>query len=122
MTEEIKGSFPDGVTLRRDATGVIHVSGPDESGLAWGMGYAHACDRGLQMLMTRILGWGKASEYLAANEETVGIDRFFRRMGWAQPLTCTRPRGGLRPVQLGALRHLPCRSSSTCTHRKLRRA
>jgi penicillin amidase len=86
MTEEIKGSFPDGVTLRRDAAGVIHVSGPDESGLAWGMGYAHACDRGLQMLMTRILGWGKASEYLAANEETVGIDRFFRRMGWAQGL------------------------------------
>ena len=41
-----------------------------------------AMDRGLQMLITRIIGQGKASQYLASTQEMLEIDIFFRKMNW----------------------------------------
>jgi penicillin amidase len=46
------------------------------------MGYCHAMDRGLQMLIMRILGQGRAAELLDGSDEMVEADRFFRRMNW----------------------------------------
>jgi len=66
----------------RDEHGIPHVEAQDESGLYWGQGYVHARDRGLQMLMMRILVQGRASEYLDSSDATLDIDRFFRRMNW----------------------------------------
>lgn len=68
------------VALDRDEHGVIHVRADDEAGLLRGLGYAHAYDRGLQLLFTRILGQGRAAELLDAT--LVSVDRFFRRMNW----------------------------------------
>ncbi len=48
----------------------------------WGEGYVHARDRGMQILLMRILGQGRGSELLDASEEMLGIDTFFRRMNW----------------------------------------
>lgn len=69
--------------LYRDAAGVPHVEAASFPDLLWGMGYVHARDRGLQMLMMRLLGQGRVSEVLSSNDESLKIDLFFRRMNWA---------------------------------------
>ena len=73
----------DDVRIRRDENGVPHVEAASEEGLCWGMGRAHATDRGLQMLLMRILGQGRVSEILDGSDASLEIDRFFRRMNWA---------------------------------------
>jgi penicillin amidase len=74
--------------IRRDEHGVPHLEANDEAGLYYGMGYCHAMDRGMQMLLMRILGQGRGSEILESSEEMLAIDTFFRRMNW---------RGGTAP-------------------------
>jgi penicillin amidase len=71
------------IHIRRDENGVRHVSASSERDLYRGFGFCHARDRGLQMLLTRIVGSGRAAELLADTEDMVSIDRFFRRLGLA---------------------------------------
>ncbi len=66
----------------RDEHGIPQIVAEDVTGLHWGMGYCHAMDRGLQMLIMRILGQGRAAELLDGSDEMVEVDRFFRRMNW----------------------------------------
>ena len=66
----------------RDENGVCHIEGETKADAFWLMGYAHARDRGMQMLLMRILGQGRAAEILDSSDEIVDIDRFFRRMNW----------------------------------------
>lgn len=70
------------VTIDRDEHGVVHVQATRLVDLHFGFGWAHAYDRGLQMLLMRILGKGRASELLESNEEMLRVDTFFRRMNW----------------------------------------
>jgi penicillin amidase len=79
----IPPSAPPGLRIERGQEGVPHVHAADLSGLYWGMGFAHATDRALQLLLTRVLGQGRASECLDSSDEMLDIDRFFRRMNWA---------------------------------------
>lgn len=72
--------------IKRHKNGVPHIFAEDEQALNYGIGYAHGKDRGMQILMMRILGQGRAGELLAANDETLEIDRFFRRMNWTQKM------------------------------------
>ncbi len=81
-TIRLPSGAPTGLTIVRDAHGVPHIAAPDLNGLLWGLGYCHALDRGLQLLLTRVLGQGRASECLAATDEMLEIDRFFRRLDW----------------------------------------
>ncbi|MCK4888594.1 MAG: penicillin acylase family protein, partial [Candidatus Aminicenantes bacterium] len=74
MREDIK--------ITRDQNGVPHIEAEDLNGLYMGQGYVHARDRGLQMLLMRILGKGRASELLDSGDDTLSIDIFFRRMNW----------------------------------------
>ena len=67
----------------RDEHGIPQIVTDDIIGLYWGMGYCHAMDRGLQMLVMRILGQGRAAELLDGSDEMVEVDRFFRRMNWS---------------------------------------
>ncbi len=67
----------------RDRHGVCHVEGKDNTAVFGLMGYAHGRDRGMQILLMRILGQGRASEILDSAEEMLAIDTFFRRMNWA---------------------------------------
>ena len=67
----------------RDSHGVCHVDGKDREEVFELMGYAHGRDRGMQMLLMRILGQGRTSELLDSSDEMLEIDRFFRRMNWA---------------------------------------
>lgn len=66
----------------RDQNGVCHIEGQDKLEAFRLMGYAHAKDRGMQMLIMRILGQGRASEILDSSEEMLALDKFFRRLNW----------------------------------------
>ena len=66
----------------RDKNGVCHVEGQDWREVFALMGYAHGKDRGMQLLLMRILGQGRASELLDSSDEMLEIDTFFRRMNW----------------------------------------
>jgi penicillin amidase len=79
---KIKARVPDGVDLTRDEHGIPHIRAVDLSGAYWGMGYAHARDRGMQMGLMRLLGQGRVAECLDGSEESVEVDTFFRRMNW----------------------------------------
>lgn len=72
----------DGLEIVRDEHGVPHVTGRDEAALQRGLGFCHAHDRGLQLLLMRILGSGRLAELLDPSDAGVAIDRFFRRMNW----------------------------------------
>jgi len=67
----------------RDRHGVCHIDGKDREEAFELMGYAHGRDRGMQMLLMRILGQGRTSELLDPSNEMLEIDTFFRRMNWA---------------------------------------
>jgi penicillin amidase len=71
------------VRIERDAHGVPHVYAQTEADLYRGMGNCHGVDRGLQMLLTRILGQGRASEILEASDDMLRLDCFFRRLNLA---------------------------------------
>jgi len=79
---KIKGPMPDGVTIERDEYGVPHIQTPDLAGAYWGMGYCHARDRGAQLCLMRLLGQGRVAECLDGSDQSVEMDRFFRRMNW----------------------------------------
>ena len=71
-----------GKRVRRDRWGVPHVHCKDIRELYEGLGYAHARDRGLQMLFMRILGQGRVSECLDPSDGSLAVDTFFRKMNW----------------------------------------
>lgn len=58
------------------------VKSTNEIDMYYGMGYCHAMDRGMQMMMMKILGTGTASEHLSGDDDMLEIDKFFRRMNW----------------------------------------
>jgi len=69
--------------IARDDNGVPQVAAPDEASLYFGQGMAHATDRGLQMLLMRIVGQGRLAETLDPGDESVRLDTFFRRANWS---------------------------------------
>jgi len=71
------------VPIKRDEHGVPHVYAQTEVDLYRGIGNCHGVDRGMQMLLLRIIGQGRASEILAASDEMLRLDTFFRRMNLA---------------------------------------
>lgn len=70
------------IELTRDEYGVIHVLAQNDYDIYKGLGYAHALDRGMQLLLMRVLGKGQLSEHLDSSDESLEIDRFFRRMNF----------------------------------------
>lgn len=82
MEFRIKPPKPAGLTISRDEHGVPHVAAVELNGAMWGIGYCHATDRTTQLLMMRILGQGRLCELLSDTDESLEIDRFFRRANW----------------------------------------
>jgi penicillin amidase len=69
------------VEAARSEDGVIQLWAEDDVALAAGLGFAHAHDRLVQMMMVRLVGQGRLSECLQSNDETLAIDLFARHMG-----------------------------------------
>ncbi len=72
----------DEILIERTEHGIPIIKAHLESDMYYGLGYCHAMDRGMQMIIMKILGSGTASEHLSADDEMLEIDRFFRRMNW----------------------------------------
>ena len=72
------------IDIWRDENGVPHVEADNLVDLYWGQGYVHARDRGMQMLLMRILGQGRLCELIDDSDESLAIDLFFRKMNWRE--------------------------------------
>ena len=68
--------------ITRDKNGTPHVEAKTKAEMYWGQGFVHARDRGIQMLMMRVLGQGRVCELLNDSDESLGVDKFFRQMNW----------------------------------------
>lgn len=68
--------------MRRESNGTVVIKTSSEEEMYEQLGVAHATDRGLQMLIMRILGKGRAAELLEGSDEMVEVDKFFRKLNW----------------------------------------
>ncbi|KAL6070845.1 Penicillin amidase [Balamuthia mandrillaris] len=64
--------------------GVMEIWGKDDLAYARALGWAHAQDRLVQMVLQRLLTTGRLSECLASDETTRRIDTFFRELGFGR--------------------------------------
>ena len=72
----------ENIKIFRDENGVAHIEADNKIDVYRAMGYMHAKDRGMQMLLMRILGQGRLSELLDSSESSLNIDKFFRKVNW----------------------------------------
>jgi penicillin amidase len=70
--------------IARSTGGVIEIWGQTDHELATGLGFAHAHDRCVQMMLARLAGQGRLSECLKADEEMITVDIFMRQLGIAR--------------------------------------
>ncbi|MFK5856346.1 MAG: penicillin acylase family protein, partial [Bacteroidota bacterium] len=82
MKNSMKLNATNEITIERIEGGIPLVKATCESDMYYGIGYCHAMDRGMQMMMMKILGTGTASAHLSGDDEMLEIDKFFRRMNW----------------------------------------
>ncbi|MHA1111721.1 MAG: penicillin acylase family protein [Promethearchaeota archaeon] len=74
----------ESVKIYRDKNGIPHIEAENQVDMYRGLGFLHASDRGMQMLLMRVLGRGKLSEYLNSSDQSLITDKFFRKMNWHQ--------------------------------------
>ena len=72
----------ENIDIWRDENGIPHVEADNLRDLYWGQGYVHGIDRGLQLLLMRILGQGRVCELLDDSDASLAVDIFFRKMNW----------------------------------------
>jgi len=80
ITVTIDGSS---IRMRRTTGGVIELWGRDDLDLARGLGFAHAMDRAVQMMLTRLAGQGRLCECLRHESSLLELDIFARQAGFA---------------------------------------
>ena len=68
-------------TATRDDNGVPHITAASWTEALYGLGYLHAIDRPTQMLFSRAIASGRATEQIADKPELLETDLFFRRIG-----------------------------------------
>ena len=79
MQLNYRGTFQ----INRDTKGQLKIEAQEETQCLYGLGYAHAMDRGMQMILMKILGYGQASQYLDDSDQMLETDIFFRKMNWS---------------------------------------
>ena len=84
------------VTIRRDEHGIPHIHAADIIDTHLGLGYCHARDRGLQILLVRTLARGQATEKLQDTDDLFQLDKFFRRLN--MPRGAAEDIAGLSPI------------------------
>tara|TARA_R110002072_G_scaffold64203_7_gene159847 strand:- start:7750 stop:9939 length:2190 start_codon:yes stop_codon:yes gene_type:complete len=77
-----KYSFSKGqVSIKRNEHGVPIVDATNTQSMAYAQGLCHGLDRGMQMVFTRIICQGRASEILDDTEELLKTDIYMRELG-----------------------------------------
>ena len=77
----------ENIKIYRDKNGIPHIEAENQVDIYRGLGFLHASDRGMQMLLMRILGRGRLSECLNSSDESLNTDKFFRKMNWHKNIT-----------------------------------
>ncbi len=67
-----------GVKIQRMPDGFPRIESDEQIDLYYGLGYVHAHDRQMQMWLTKIIGRGRASECIKADEALIELDKFMR--------------------------------------------
>jgi len=75
--------FENQITIDRFENGVPKIIASTSKDELFALGYIHAIDRGMQLLLMRTLGQGRTSEYLDNSDDMLEIDKFFRKMNWS---------------------------------------
>ena len=70
------------ISLQRDENGVPQISAKTEAGAYFGLGWVHANDRMIQMMLVRLIARGEASENLKATDDLIAIDTFMRKINF----------------------------------------
>ena len=89
------------VELARTAEGVIRLWGRDDIDLARALGFAHAHDRLVQMLLVRLIGQGRLCECLKNDDDLFVIDVFMRGMGLRREASAEAADLGREALKLG---------------------
>lgn len=97
--------------LRRTDDGVVEIFGSDDLDVARGLGFAHAHDRLVQMMLVRMVGRGRLCESLGGDDSVLAIDIFMRQMGFgpsadAEVETCTPRARGLGEAYCAGVNHV----------------
>ena len=71
------------VRIQRLAHGFPRITAKEEVDLSYGLGYAHGRDRQMQMWLLKLIGHGKASECLKADDDLIEADKFMRWLNLA---------------------------------------
>ena len=66
------------VKIQRMPDGFPRIESEEQIDLHYGLGYIHGHDRQMQMWLMKIIGRGRASELLKADEELIELDKFMR--------------------------------------------
>ena len=74
----------DRVRLDRTGQGISRISAASLDDAHFGLGHCHARDRGLLILLTRILGRGEACEKLKDDDEMLALDLFIKRWNFGR--------------------------------------
>ena len=74
------------VKIKRNKHGILEISAESWEDVAYGQGWGHANDRQLQLLLTRILVQGRASEFLAPDDELIEFDKLMRKLNFKKDL------------------------------------
>ncbi len=69
-------------SAKRTTNGVVEFWVKNKLEMAQAMGHLHAHDRMMQMMLVRVIGQGRLSELLKADEDTLIIDKFMREMSF----------------------------------------
>lgn len=75
-------SFDGKYEIWRDESGIANISAQSKEAMFYAQGLAHAKDRGMQILLMRLIGQGRLAEHLDSSDNSIKIDTFFRRMNW----------------------------------------
>jgi len=73
----LKGTVGN-VKIQRMPDGFPRIEADEAIDLHYGLGYLHGHDRQMQMWLTKIIGQGRASECIKADEELIEIDKYMR--------------------------------------------
>ncbi|HKJ67301.1 MAG TPA: penicillin acylase family protein, partial [bacterium] len=68
----------DAITIQRTSHGIPQITASNREDLCYGIGYVHAVDRLVQMMMVRAIARGRASEYFLGSEDLISLDTFMR--------------------------------------------
>ncbi len=126
---EIRVSTAKGeITVRRNPDGVPHVRAETLPDLLFGLGWVSACDRPVELELTRLVARGQTAEFLKADPEMVELDRAMRRHDlWGDSkfqAECLQPEtlelvqaycdgvnrataGGRQPLEFRLIKHRP---------------